>query len=263
MDEFKSLHYEGDHGKLVCEAGNLCSVADLVRAEMHFNRTPLRPAVRSVLDKLEGQSAVRVYVTQPRDYAVLVPATIEDEDRRGVSASGRASTARSVTRASLLERVRRHWLRDDMTEDGLHFRSEIWGGQLAMLIDDASDLGLLECMLAADGSAAACPAESSGALSNCQPLGGAWPHQQGAAWTHAERDAMFKMRHLEGLSDQQIADTAGCTRQLVAQQIGAKHDWKRKDWEGGARGWAPTPALLAECKLEPQPLQAVSKALSA
>lgn len=247
--EFYSWHDEAKNGRLLSVDGPLCNLGDLVRVWMHYTPTSLRPAVRHVLDVVEADETVKLYLTAPLDDAVAVPDAHVWRRARGAQPESRG-------RSGLLGSLRSFWLADRMSEQGL-FNYALRHGQVAILTTDARRLGLLS---SPDSETAQSPAQEVAVF---HPVGAVWPHQHGADWTDAERDAMFKMRHLEGLSDQQIAGVAGCTRQIVAQQIGAKHDWKRKDWEGGARGWAPTLALLAECKLEPQPLQAVSKALSA
>ncbi|MBB4842487.1 hypothetical protein HNP55_001002 [Paucibacter oligotrophus] len=88
-----------------------------------------------------------------------------------------------------------------------------------------------------------------------QPVGGTWPHQLGA-WTDAEREAMFKMRHLSKMTGAAIAQVTGCSRQCIDEQIGpAKlvNGWAAKS------GWCPSTAVLTACKLPLQPLQALAQ----
>ncbi len=99
-----------------------------------------------------------------------------------------------------------------------------------------------------------------------QPAGGTWPHRPGDLWTDAERVAMFKMRHLLKMADQQIATAVGVNlRQNISNQIGGPVAWKTPDkakfWPRGLV-WRPSAALLAECKLFMTPLQAVAKQLT-
>jgi DNA-binding XRE family transcriptional regulator len=84
-----------------------------------------------------------------------------------------------------------------------------------------------------------------------QPVGGKWPHA-GGGFVDAERDAMFKMRHLHKMTGDEIARHVGVTRQCVDQEIGGAKIMKQKtpQWPPALK-WKPSPSLLAECGFTP------------
>jgi hypothetical protein len=97
-----------------------------------------------------------------------------------------------------------------------------------------------------------------------QPKGGVWPHQAGASWTNAEREALFLMRHRHGKTGEELAGIAGVSRQMIDDLIGPKRP------HGGlaaikakSNGWTPSAELLALCKAPLQPLQSTAVQLIA
>ena len=84
------------------------------------------------------------------------------------------------------------------------------------------------------------------------PAAGSWPHKEGERWTDGEREAMFQMRHLGGMSDQEIADVVGTAmRQNVPNQIGTHMAWKSEEGPGWPprNKWRPQERLLTACHL--------------
>lgn len=90
-----------------------------------------------------------------------------------------------------------------------------------------------------------------------QPAGGEWPHKSSSRWSAAEREAMFRMRHIYKLSDSAIASVAGMSsRSIIAQQIGSFEAYKNDlDSSYKQREWRPLGPLLRACGLPVQPLQ--------
>lgn len=92
-------------------------------------------------------------------------------------------------------------------------------------------------------------------LGEVLPAGGAWPHKRGTSWTDAEREAMFKMRHLSKLAGVEIAGIVGCSRQCIDEQIGPAKQTKGWETKAAKSGWLPSATLLQECGFPLQPLQ--------
>jgi hypothetical protein len=97
-----------------------------------------------------------------------------------------------------------------------------------------------------------------GALSVVLPVGGGWPHMRGN-WSDAEREAMFKMRHLKGMTGENIATVVRTSRQRVDELIGNAMSPRTGIWPRVCT-WRPSPALLLECGLQSStPLQVVAQ----
>ena len=143
----------------------------------------------------------------------------------------------------------------------------------AMLHDVAAALfGLVEETPAklssiADQSPESAPAAASKVpasrdASIVQPEGGAWQHVPSADWSDAEREAMFTMRHKNGMTGEQIAKVVGVSRARVDELIGRASSPKTRQWPLVCE-WRPSPALLLACGCPaPQPLQAVAAELA-
>lgn len=160
--------------------------------------------------------------------------------------------------AGALELMRQQWGQraqtfDDLDTDPL--------ATVAILEADAVGLaGLLFGTPTLASAARSASVTDQPAIDNRVP--GLWPHQPGAAWSDDERVALFKMRHIERMTDRAIAARVGCERSRVGQVIGSKDAWKNKDGYKG-EPWQPSGQLLAECSLKPlQPLQLVALALT-
>jgi hypothetical protein len=109
---------------------------------------------------------------------------------------------------------------------------------------------------------ASAAAMSSAAAPVVQPVGGVWPHVDGQAWTEAERDALFLMRHRDGWAGERLASVAGVRRQRIDELIGPARPHGGLGAARGTDGWAPSPALLAACGVPLQPLQSATLALT-
>lgn len=111
------------------------------------------------------------------------------------------------------------------------------------------------------------PTAASGELTGetiVKPEGGSWPHVTGAEVTLAERDAMFLMRHGNGIKSARLAEIVGLSRQRINQLIGParvqKSAWK--DIKVKGCGWSPSADLLQKLGAPLQPLQALAPALA-
>lgn len=120
-----------------------------------------------------------------------------------------------------------------------------WLSSVALLRDD------VERLFAMAPAAPALEAANSGGSTPSEPhsgraWGGSWPRVKGSRWTLREREEMFRMRHIDKVSGEQIAKIVGVSRQSVEEQIGGFVLTKEKL---GALPWSPTDQLLSECGL--------------
>jgi hypothetical protein len=80
---------------------------------------------------------------------------------------------------------------------------------------------------------------------------GAWPRRKAEkgckapAWTDAEREAAFELRHLWGVSDVVLKDRIGLSRQRINEAIGGKT--KTSAIQGARDGWKAPIELLRRC----------------
>lgn len=159
--------------------------------------------------------------------------------------------------------LREAWCSDDKaTRDRANGKHGATLARLAIPMPAAVELfGYGPPVSAAPGASSAVPlAEVAGPSSpgteKCivQPEGGAWKHVEGAAWTDAERVAMFKMRHQSGMSGSELEKVVGVSRQRIDEQIGAAGVKKQKS-PAWPTCWQPSAALLQECGFSLAPLQ--------
>jgi hypothetical protein len=86
------------------------------------------------------------------------------------------------------------------------------------------------------------------------PRGYTWNRKSGGRWTDTERDEMFRMRHIDGMTDEAIGKACGgVTGTTVGQHIGPKRGWSF-DTEG-VKGWRSSTELRQQCGLKLGPLK--------
>ena len=192
--------------------------------------------------------------SQYRD--VKFPAQSAIAERRGVP--------------GLLDELREAWCINGRSEADLNKDQP---ARVAMLYDVAAALfGLVDEAPAkpsstAEQAQASAPATASKVLASgdasiVQPEGGAWRHIASADWSDAEREAMFIMRHKNGMTGEQIAKVVGVSRSRIDELIGRASSPKTRQWPSVC-DWRPSPALLLACGCPaPQPLQAVAAELA-
>ena len=274
-----------DDGQLLV----LASLADLVRYTMGGDSAsglPLDAAAAAVLDKIQlAESMPVIYATRPSTFATAIPA--DHLTRKGSEATqqhvkfqhprghlpggwqvqpdaGHGMRPVFVPKRSAVNELRGpagclEWLREVWTNSpkGEALLSHPKCARYAMRLD----LAVLLFGIPTPSSATS-PASMANQSESDMQAPEVWGHQAGAAWSDDERVAMFKMRHLEGLTEQAIAQKFRCGRARVAQLIGGKIDWKIPDKYKG-KPWQPSAQLLAECGLKSlQPLQIVAMALT-
>lgn len=241
-----SVHLCGQWGELRSLDGDLCSLGDLIGMVANLEGVPLKPAALKVLDLLELYPHVSLYVTQPADWAVRLD---------GATARKVGWYGERVSRPRAIKQIRSHW-KYAGTSDYVKAGPAIGRGRAALLQADADalfpDLVVRyiwdepetlgeELQAIADQNAGP---SADARLKQIDPEGGLWPRQPGAPWTDAERVALFKMRHLRGLSGEELAEIAGVSRQRINEQIGPAKlvgEW----WS--ALPWLPSQALVREC----------------
>lgn len=122
---------------------------------------------------------------------------------------------------------------------------------------DAAAVGKVGKGLPPDALAPATDACGSTDALIVQPMGGAWPHLEGADWSAAEREAMFTMRHKHRMTGERIAKIACVSRVRVDELIGKVSSPKTHQWPDVCE-WRPSATLLLACGFPvPQSLQAV------
>jgi hypothetical protein len=226
-EDFESWHYLSEYGKLLSMEGVLVSLPDVVRLRMHVDPLPMGPAGRMVLDKLDSNEGVPLYVTRRTEFAAMVR-----ESFVWRSAKGEAPEVRG--RSGLLSALRAAWSNETATEQSLY--DTAFGGQTALLASDAVRIGLVS-----DGR----DLGSGRGTTVVNPVGATWLHVAGL-WTNAERDAAFEMRHLHGVSDAVLVDVVGVTRQAINAQIGATKAPQTNRWPDSL-AWRPSDTLLKKC----------------
>lgn len=209
-----SFEFEHDTDKwgslLSPERRDLVRLANVVAFCMTRDRLPVRRAAAAVLDALAALPLADLFLLKPGDFAEqLTDATVIPYPGPNVWWVDALSTDAAFDDLSGSAQVI-WWVRQEWTEEAAAVADldKSPGGALAMLASDAVRLfggGV------ADGTEA-------GLATSLAPR---WPHAKGVKWTDAEKDAMRAMRE-QGQSDEEIAKTVGCSRQVVGQQIGSK-----------------------------------------
>jgi hypothetical protein len=257
-------------------------VLALIRKLAEVDERALPDAAAVVIERIKG---CNLYVLSQATDAVLVDSTARwsltwrNGDGPIVSfwetqTSGKAAYGMS----GAVEWMREHWVREP---EGYGSSGAVvgagWdddqGAPLAILESDAVALfpELCDASAAASDSAPVQRTSASDAASLrlveslppepeqdniIQPDGGKWPHTRGAAWTDAEREALFLMRHLHKLAGKELAEIAGVSRQALDEQIGpARPPSKGLSSITAKCGWTPSAELIARCGRPLQPLQ--------
>lgn len=280
----------------------LASLADLVRHVMRHKGPPylpLRAAASKVLDSVAADCPLPdLYLTDPADFACLItPETLfragraerksgtKPQFKTGWSATSwgagqsqyrevpvpkQAAIAERRGVGGMLAELSEAWCINAKTVADLDKGRP---ARVALRYDVAAALFGLPGTAAAEPSAAAeqvqptalAPAAGAQAADDAlivQPAGGVWPHVEGADWSDAEREAMFTMRHKNGMAGERIAKIAGVSRPRVDELIGKVGSPNNNQWPD-ACDWRPSAALLLACGFAVlQPLQAVAAELA-
>lgn len=280
----------------------LASLADLVRHVMRRKGHPYLPhrtAASEVLFSVAtGCPWPDLYLTDPADFACLItPDTmfrkgraerkaatkpqfktgwsarnwrLDESQYRQVVVPEQAAIAERRGAGGMLDELSEAWCINAKTVADLDKGRP---ARVALRYDVAAALFGLPGTAAAEPSAAAeqvqptALAAAAGAQAAddaliVQPAGGVWPHVEGADWSDAEREAMFTMRHKNGMAGERIAKIARVSRPRVDELIGKVGSPKNNQWPD-ACDWRPSAALLLACGFAVlQPLQAVAAELA-
>jgi len=287
---------EPEHG--AAGGAELLSVVDLVHQVASARRLSPAAAVQAVAKRLDRASAL--FLTRPRQWAQRIddgheweprregrPASVRTEVRARPSWSATAwggtqpqHLVRSHHVAGLAARPGRYGVTGalELLRLTLGVEADSAEGRkaavrhadklrrLALLVSDAraifADLtwSAHEQIVATDTAAADV---GTAAPAVVQPEGGQWPHRKGSTWTDAERAALFLMRHRDKRTGKELAEIAGCSRQMIDAVIGPERAHGGLDTiVAKSKGWRPSPQLLAECGQPLQPLQSAALTLA-
>lgn len=292
--ELESTHDIGRHGVLVAlddERTPLASLADLVRHQMRCNGLALVEAVDAVVCMLKAQGdALVLYCTDPKTRARPIALAEPFTSAAMLGRLRQAWAVDSTTAADLngapfarltMRRDVADWLFEcgpdisfwdaapsepasvvpahdadwmQAQEAALEFRAAPPAGVVPVAGSFADASAVVGCAAKTMPPDALAPATDALIV---QPMGGAWPHLEGADWSAAEREAMFTMRHKHRMTGKRIAKITCVSRVRVDELIGKVSSPKTHQWPD-ACDWRPSATLLLACGFPvPQSLQAV------
>lgn len=221
-DHYVSIYVDPNlYGDLKAEDGHLVPLIQLVHLEQFWERKPLIPAAHAVLKALKERPDVRLYITRLRMYARRIDVNVV----YGVQGSREPN---GTGTEGFLRAVYRIWHQSLEGGRRLVESSCIDGGQVAVHLDDAVALYGDRFEWLKEQEQLSGPAVRPGGGAEIlrgsrvvQPIGSSWPHVKGADWTDAELQALREMRQA-GMTDVEIAKAAGCSRQIIGEQIGSR-----------------------------------------